>query len=188
LYFFRWNAAVQLGTFTNSDAINVYSIAVGTYHNAVSILGQTCVFKGVRRYMERQGIKYFSGWWETPTGPNSSWEIMSKALWDAGMLFGTKNVKFAWADILPEQNIPRNWCARYGHHGMVGANEWQYRALADILNDLDTVAGSNLLVQTQIEAGWDINWFNAIAAKCDALGIKFMSYVDFIRNVRFNDY
>jgi len=190
LYYYKWEASAFFGTtFTNGNAINVYIMEGTQYRNLVSIPGLKCIKKHLRNYFEQMGIRYLAGYWETPTGPNyyagSVNFIGSKAIWDAGMLFGTQNTGFGTPNRwLSYQNNPREWAMLFNHHW---AN-WNVDPIENILIDLEGIASGNVISGVQNYPAWDAAAWASIWAKCQELGVLVMSPADFIRNVRFNDY
>jgi hypothetical protein len=115
-------------------------------------------------------------------------ETTSLAVWDAGMVYGSSGRTFETIDknlIFDNQNNPRMWCACFGH------TLWGTDGLSTILNTYFPLIASKNRIYEGDMIGWGVNTiddFNSIIAKCDELGILFLSPIDFIKNLQFNDY
>lgn len=190
LLFKGWKADELFGvTFTNTDSINIYILSQAQYMDNFSVAGLKCVFKHNRNFTESFNPLFRnSGYLEHNLGDLMGAAPASKALWDAGMLFGSSGNLIDSMDrtiLFNNQNNPREWC------GFFGQTLWSSDGLTTILNtNLPLVASKNKIPCGNM-IGWNVDTtakLDSILAKCDELGILFLSPLDLIKNMQFNDY
>lgn len=189
LYFRKWDAALHFGvTFTNTDAINIYYITGSQYFNLISVPGLTCYFNHARTIFDMWNVDLRSmGWNEGHPGELIGAQTASKALWDAGMLFGSsgdriiRNRELVFAN----QNNPREWCGCFGHSGNGAASQ------SEMLNTtIPLMSEKNNIYEWDYFRTFvtDLEDYQQLAEKCDEYGVLLMSALDFIKNMQFNDY
>lgn len=191
MYYYQWAADTFFSsTFTNSDNIDVYVLTY-THYDFFSQIGMTCVFKHIRRVFESVSLKYrISGWLESH-GMMTSGDITCEPIRDAGLKFGSNGQSLYThsVEIFNNQDTPRNWAGYFGHHYFLnhGATD-----LASVLALIETFAAKNVIADTEFETDWHVSDtvanFQAVLDKCDEQGMLFLSAMDLIKNMQFNDY
>jgi hypothetical protein len=189
LYFRKWDAALHFGvTFTNTDAINIYVLLGPKNRELISLTGTTAYLKHARNLFDSVDIDMrIMGWQEGHPGELLSAKIVSKAAWDAGMLFATSGAAILdeLSLVFANQNNPREWCGCFGHSRGTASD------LDGVLNTwLPMVANENRIYESDTIRLYitDASHYEQVAAKCDELGILFFGALDLIKNMQFNDY
>jgi len=189
--YYQWRADNYFSvTFTNSDNINVYVIPYRSY-DYFSIAGLTCVFKHIRNLFENVDYRYRISMYLESHGMMTSADLMGPAAFEAGLLAVSngQSLHLQGSAIFDHQNNPDEWAAYFGHHYFLdkGAEN-----LDDVLNMIETYSANNELCDSEFEATWgvdyDIDNFQMLLDKCDEVGMLFLSPIDLIKNMQFNDY
>jgi hypothetical protein len=175
-------------TFTNTDAINIYVLLGPKNRELISLTGTTAYLKHARNLFDSVDIDMrIMGWQEGHPGELLSAKIVSKAAWDAGMLFATSGAAILdeLSLVFANQNNPREWCGCFGHSRGTASD------LDGVLNTwLPMVANENRIYESDTIRLYitDASHYEQVAAKCDELGILFFGALDLIKNMQFNDY